>query len=382
MSSSEEVAPDATKPTIPMDLPRSLGTVKWFSNRSSFGFVSSDQEGADDVFVHKSSIHARGFRSLKEGMVIEYTVGIDDSGRPKAEHVTAPGGGYISLPPRRTTVDPEGEEEEGATSTNQEGTSAAPKRRRARRGAKTSKKVDADDLAGDEDVVETTQEGDDKNNNTTAANGGEKITRPSRSGRAAKKSAEAKTASFWHNELSESVKDYLVNEKKFSLKLSAIDVALNDLARIKLGNEGYSTCVHLDGYIAEGTFILTDADAGTISFTWERCIALEGNDADDTKQWVTIENVSSKVPSTMSLLTDNISTVNVGDDVAKAWHGDETVPDPRKILQTSGFAMRRVRWVPDRRRIPLNRRRTGGGRGDGTAAAPKETASTLPQSVL
>ena len=377
MSSSEELAPGTAKPTIPMDLPRSLGTVKWFSSRSSFGFVSSDKEGAADIFVHKSSIHATGFRSLKEGMVIEYTVGIDDSGRPKAEHVTAPGGAYISLPPRRATVDPEGEENEGATSTNQ-GTPAATKRRRARRGAKASKKADADDLAGDEDVVKTTPEGDDKNNNATAANGGEKITRPSRSGRAAKKSA----ASFWHNELSESVKDYLVNEKKFSLKVSAIDVALNDLARIKLGNEGYSTCVHLDGYIAEGTFILTDADAGTISFTWDRCIALEKNDDDDTKQWVTIENVSSKVPTTMSLLTDNISTVKVGDDVAKAWNDDETVPDPRELLQTSGFAMRRVKWVPDRRRIPLNRRRTGRGRGDGTAAAPKETASTLPQSVL
>jgi len=48
----------------------STGTVKWFDCKKGYGFVVTS-EGAD-VFVHYSSIEGEGFRSLKEGEVVEF----------------------------------------------------------------------------------------------------------------------------------------------------------------------------------------------------------------------------------------------------------------------------------------------------------------------
>jgi cold shock protein len=50
------------------------GTVKWFNGEKGFGFISTDDGGAD-VFVHYSEIDAGGFRSLDEGQRVEFTVG-------------------------------------------------------------------------------------------------------------------------------------------------------------------------------------------------------------------------------------------------------------------------------------------------------------------
>jgi CspA family cold shock protein len=48
------------------------GTVKWFNAEKGYGFIA--REGADDVFVHFSSIQGDGYRSLEEGQRVEFDV--------------------------------------------------------------------------------------------------------------------------------------------------------------------------------------------------------------------------------------------------------------------------------------------------------------------
>lgn len=48
------------------------GTVKWFNESRGYGFLS--QPEGDDIFVHYTAIQGNGFRTLKEGQEVEFTV--------------------------------------------------------------------------------------------------------------------------------------------------------------------------------------------------------------------------------------------------------------------------------------------------------------------
>ena len=78
-----------------------LGAVKWFNSTKGFGFVTPNDASMGDIFVHQSSIHADGFRSLGEGEVVEFNVETDPEGKTKAVEVTAQGGGYVQGAPKR-----------------------------------------------------------------------------------------------------------------------------------------------------------------------------------------------------------------------------------------------------------------------------------------
>ena len=49
------------------------GTVKWFNDAKGFGFISQDN-GGEDLFAHFSAIQSKGFKTLKEGQKVTFTV--------------------------------------------------------------------------------------------------------------------------------------------------------------------------------------------------------------------------------------------------------------------------------------------------------------------
>ena len=51
---------------------RERGKVKWFNNSKGYGFIERAQ--GDDIFVHYSAIQIEGYRTLKDGQVVEFTV--------------------------------------------------------------------------------------------------------------------------------------------------------------------------------------------------------------------------------------------------------------------------------------------------------------------
>jgi CspA family cold shock protein len=60
------------------------GTVKWFSEKKGYGFIS--QEDGQDIFVHFSSISMPGFKTLTEGDQVSFDVEDSDRG-PVAKNV-------------------------------------------------------------------------------------------------------------------------------------------------------------------------------------------------------------------------------------------------------------------------------------------------------
>ncbi|MCF8241694.1 MAG: cold-shock protein [Melioribacteraceae bacterium] len=65
---------------------RVTGTVKWFNASKGYGFI--ERSGGDDVFVHFSEIVDDGYKSLKEGQEVEFTLGEGEKG-PQAQEVKA-----------------------------------------------------------------------------------------------------------------------------------------------------------------------------------------------------------------------------------------------------------------------------------------------------
>jgi CspA family cold shock protein len=49
------------------------GTVKWFNAQKGYGFIQSDDGGAD-IFVHISAVERAGLRGLAEGQKVSYEI--------------------------------------------------------------------------------------------------------------------------------------------------------------------------------------------------------------------------------------------------------------------------------------------------------------------
>jgi CspA family cold shock protein len=62
------------------------GTVKWFSDAKGYGFITPE-DGGKDLFVHHSQIAGSGFKSLAEGVKVDYESREGAKG-PEATNVT------------------------------------------------------------------------------------------------------------------------------------------------------------------------------------------------------------------------------------------------------------------------------------------------------
>ena len=59
-----------------------VGKVVWFDGSLGFGFISRGEE--TDLFVHWSDITSEGFRTLKKGQEVVFSVGLNNRKQPKA----------------------------------------------------------------------------------------------------------------------------------------------------------------------------------------------------------------------------------------------------------------------------------------------------------
>ena len=60
------------------------GRVKWFDEKKGFGFI--EREGGKDIFVHFRAIVGSGFKTLAEGLEVEFDVEEGRNG-PQAANV-------------------------------------------------------------------------------------------------------------------------------------------------------------------------------------------------------------------------------------------------------------------------------------------------------
>mmetsp|Transcript_39279 Transcript_39279/g.45837 ORF Transcript_39279/g.45837 Transcript_39279/m.45837 type:complete len:320 (-) Transcript_39279:365-1324(-) len=310
---------------------RIQGSVKWFSNKKCFGFITPD-EGAsstgEDVFVHQSSIHSEGFRTLREDWIVEFTVGLDDNGRPKAENVTAVGGGPCTGPHKSRARENRGNGEEivenhddvnyeegggNAETGGNVGAEGGNNRRRRRRGKGEG--------GGNEDGGGEVRNGRGRN-----------------SGGRNRRSGEPKQAQqpFWHEILDESVKSAL-EMKSISTASGTIDVSIGK-DRIKFGTGGYASMANADALVAEGTFLCTSD--GIVSLSWIKCIALSNG------VWAGEDATLKGLTTSVSLISDDVHKVGPDETDRTLW-GD--VPEPRAALEESGFLMRRIVLTPKKR---------------------------------
>ena len=61
------------------------GTVKWFNSAKGYGFIETDNGGAD-VFVHISAVEQSGLSTLNEGQKIEFDIE-DNRGKQAAFNI-------------------------------------------------------------------------------------------------------------------------------------------------------------------------------------------------------------------------------------------------------------------------------------------------------
>lgn len=79
----------------------SFGTVKWFNNQKGYGFIAAD-DVKEDVFAHFSAIVMDGYKTLRAGQAVTFTL----TKGPKGLHAVGiqPAEGQVSELPEATSA--------------------------------------------------------------------------------------------------------------------------------------------------------------------------------------------------------------------------------------------------------------------------------------
>lgn len=285
------------------------GTVKWFSNRKGFGFItptSANSPTEDAIFVHQTSIFSDGdYRTLAEGAEVEFDIETEASGKLKAINVTSPGGESIKPPKRdrtRKPRPPKTEEttngENGHDTTVEANENSAPnKERNGRKKKPANKKTTAAPVAPSATTEPTT-------------------TKPPRD-------------PPFHDALTDDVKASIAAKGVDLGRKMTIDIALGG-ARIKLGQGGYAGLADARGMVGEGTYACDPS--GNVTFLWERCI-LFSNGA-----WT--PTTTESLLKSLSLPKDPIMPVGPEETAATLWGADKS--DAKEALAENGFKMKNI----------------------------------------
>jgi len=62
------------------------GTVDWFDAQLGYGFIS--RPGESDIFVHFSAIECEGYKTLKNGQSVVFSIGLNHRQQPIAVEVS------------------------------------------------------------------------------------------------------------------------------------------------------------------------------------------------------------------------------------------------------------------------------------------------------
>lgn len=67
------------------------GVVAWFEpqKKKCYGFIEWEKDGVKqkDMFVHYSDIVCKGFKVLYKGQKVQFSIGVNNHGQPKAIQV-------------------------------------------------------------------------------------------------------------------------------------------------------------------------------------------------------------------------------------------------------------------------------------------------------
>lgn len=68
-----------------MESEKFVGSVVWFDAKLGYGFLTRPNE--EDIFIHWSDIQTEGFKTLKKGQQVVFSIGLNKRKQPKATFV-------------------------------------------------------------------------------------------------------------------------------------------------------------------------------------------------------------------------------------------------------------------------------------------------------